>query len=567
MKNKLFQLVFLILCFNVFSQSEEMMSARDLAESGFWQEALVKLKSVPKTEQNLDYKLLKAFANVMTNQSSSEDEEYIMQNASLENKLNLLVRQKKYEKAIEIGEKALQQDVLSSKEKYLLGLSYLGVERYEDAENFLGEDSVFALFYKAYSQYVQGKIKESLANFQKTSKIYPAHKMGIESHIYAAKCSILQNDFETAIKEGLFAINKSTDLAQRVEASLLVANLYQDMKKLDSAISLLKPYSNNYDGKTIPLKFKLSEIYIIQGKKIDADNILRDIQNFYSGTEYAEEAAYKRGKLYFDDENYLKAREHFSYCENNFPNGNFAEQAIYYKAFSTEKIGQIDEAVLQYLKILSIYNNSSYVYYAHERLANLFYNQSEYERALYHINFIQENYSEESAFSNLNNLKPQIELLILGENKDTVELLQQWNKNKKASTLDGMKIGLELAGKYLSSVEDAQKGVGVLQEILGKIDENTTSYEKANIAAQGNTLLGLHTCMNANYVEGSEYYLKAASFFMGINEDKAAESMYKAAVALSNAKKYQDVRLVYNKMQTLYSTSPWTEKAQKLLGR
>ena len=118
MKNKLFQLVFLILCFNVFSQSEEIMSARDLAESGFWQETLVKLKSVPKTEQNSDYKLLKAFANVMTNQSSSEDEEYIMQNASLENKLNLLVRQKKYEKAIEIGEKALQQDVLSSKEKW-----------------------------------------------------------------------------------------------------------------------------------------------------------------------------------------------------------------------------------------------------------------------------------------------------------------------------------------------------------------------------------------------------------------------------------------------------------------
>ena len=269
--------------------------------------------------------------------------------------------------------------------------------------------------------------------------------------------------------------------------------------------------------------------------------------------------------MYFDNEEYFQAKHQFAYCENNFPKGNFAEQALYYNAVSREKLGEIDEAVLQYLKITSLYEKSYYVFSAHERLAFLFYENGEYDRALSEINFLQENYSEQVAFSSVNNLKPQLELLISGEDKDMVVLLQQWNSNKKAQTLEGMNVGIQLAEKYLVSVAEKEKGVDILNQILEKISENTTSYEKAKVAAKANTLLGLYNCINADYVLGSEYYLKSASFYMGISTESAAESMYKAALALSNARKSKDVELVYNKMKTLYPTSSWTEKTGLIL--
>ena len=565
MKNKIAQLIFLVFYISVFAENQDFINARQLAENGFWNESLVELKKVPKSQKNSDYQLLEAFAKVMTNQASAKDEKYILNNASLENKLILLLKKQQYDEAISYGEKALTETKLSENEKYLLGLAYLGTEKYDKAESFLGTDSVFALFYTAYCQYVLGKTSESYENFVKVTKNYPAHRLGIESHIYAAKCCIFNNDFENAIREGKFAVNKATDLSQKIEAALLVANLYQEQNKSDEAISLLTSISSTYNEKNIPVKFKIAEIYSLQGKISEANLIYEDIQNFYSGTVYAEEAAFKRGKMYFDNEQYFPAKNHFTYCESNFPKGNFAEQALYYNAISRENLGEIDEAVLQYLKIISLYENSYYVFSAHERLAFLFYENGEYNRALSEINFLQENYTEQVAFSTVNNLKPQLELLISGEDEDMVDLLQQWNKNKKAETLDGMNVGIQLAEKYLVSVEEKEKGVDILNQILAKISENTTSYEKAKVAAKANTLLGLYNCINADYVLGSEYYLKSASFYMGISAESAAESMYKAALALSNARKSKDVELVYNKMKTLYPNSTWTEKTGLIL--
>ena len=565
MKNKIARLIFLVFCISVFAENQDFTNARQLAENGFWNESLVELKKVPKSQKNSDYQLLEAFAKVMTNQASAKDEKYILNNASLENKLILLLKKQQYDEAISYGEKALTETKLSENEKYLLGLAYLGTEKYEKAESFLGTDSVFALFYTAYCQYVLGKTSESYENFVKVTKNYPAHRLGIESHIYAAKCCIFNNDFENAIREGKFAVNKATDLSQKIEAALLVANLYQEQNKSDEAISLLTSISSTYNEKNIPVKFKIAEIYSLQGKISEANLIYEDIQNFYSGTVYAEEAAFKRGKMYFDNEQYFPAKNHFTYCESNFPKGNFAEQALYYNAISRENLGEIDEAVLQYLKIISLYENSYYVFSAHERLAFLFYENGEYNRALSEINFLQENYTEQVAFSTVNNLKPQLELLISGEDEDMVDLLQQWNKNKRAETLDGMNVGIQLAEKYLVSVEEKEKGVDILNQILAKISENTTSYEKAKVAAKANTLLGLYNCINADYVLGSEYYLKSASFYMGISAESAAESMYKAALALSNARKSKDVELVYNKMKTLYPNSTWTEKTGLIL--
>ena len=565
MKNKIARLIFLVFCISVFAENQDFINARQLAENGFWSESLVELKKVPKSQKNSDYQLLEAFAKVMTNQASAKDEKYILNNASLENKLILLLKKQQYDEAISYGEKALTETKLSENEKYLLGLAYLGTEKYDKAESFLGTDSVFALFYTAYCQYVLGKTSESYENFVKVTKNYPAHRLGIESHIYAAKCCIFNNDFENAIREGKFAVNKATDLSQKIEAALLVANLYQEQNKSDEAISLLTSISSTYNEKNIPVKFKIAEIYSLQGKISEANLIYEDIQNFYSGTVYAEEAAFKRGKMYFDNEQYFPAKNHFTYCESNFPKGNFAEQALYYNAISRENLGEIDEAVLQYLKIISLYENSYYVFSAHERLAFLFYENGEYDRALSEINFLQENYTEQVAFSTVNNLKPQLELLISGEDEDMVDLLQQWNKNKKAETLDGMNVGIQLAEKYLVSVEEKEKGVDILNQILAKISENTTSYEKAKVAAKANTLLGLYNCINADYVLGSEYYLKSASFYMGISAESAAESMYKAALALSNARKSKDVELVYNKMKTLYPNSTWTEKTGLIL--
>ena len=109
MKNKIAQLLFLVFCISVFAENQDFINARQLAENGFWNESLVELKKVPKSQKNSDYQLLEAFAKVMTNQASAKDEKYILNNASLENKLILLLKKQQYDEAISYGEKALTE--------------------------------------------------------------------------------------------------------------------------------------------------------------------------------------------------------------------------------------------------------------------------------------------------------------------------------------------------------------------------------------------------------------------------------------------------------------------------
>ena len=77
MKNKILGFLLLFLYISVFAENQDFLNARQLAENGFWNESLVELKKVPKSQKNSDYQLLEAFAKVMTNQASSKDENYI----------------------------------------------------------------------------------------------------------------------------------------------------------------------------------------------------------------------------------------------------------------------------------------------------------------------------------------------------------------------------------------------------------------------------------------------------------------------------------------------------------
>lgn len=564
MKTRLLSVFLLFAGFWAFAQTDSLSIARDLAEKGFWDEAYIELEKVPKTQKNSDYQLLEAFAKVMTNQASFKDEQYILKNASLENRFIMLLKSKQYKEITKIAEE-YSKNQLSKNEQYLVGLAYLGQNNYEKAENYLGTESVYALFYTGICQFAQGKVTESSLTFEKITKNYPAHKLGIESHIYNAKCHIIQENYDNAIKEAKFAINKSVVFAQKADAALLLANLYQSLGSFNQGIDVLEPLVNSYTSESIPLKFKLSELYLANNDVYNAAGILEKVQNQYEGTIFAEEAAFRRGQIYFENEDFFNAKKQFTFCSNNFSDGNLTQQSIYYNALTSEKLSQIDEAVLLYQKLTEMYPESTYSFYACERLVFLFFEKGEYQRALSIINKVQEIYPKESTFSSVNNIKSQIELILSGTDKDVVVLLQQWNYYNRANSVEGMKAGLELASKYLLSVEDSPKGKEILVEILSKIDENTTSYEKAQIAAEANNLMALYSCVNAEYVLGSEYYLKAASFLMGLNHEAAAESMYKAALALSSEKKYQDVRLVYNKMKGFFASSPWVEKTYLLL--
>lgn len=564
------------MCFTAFLYSESLQNqqalvqkAHQAATKGFWQQCYNYLEQVPIHEQTDEFKLLYAETKIMLNKGSTADENYIFQHASLENQLNLYLRKKQNQKVIEL---ATNQSSLSKNEQFILGLAYLAEHDFANAEIYLGKDSVFALYYTAYSQFLQNKTNLALENFLQVTKTYPAHYLAIESYLYAAKCCITMNNINSAIQYSLQAFNRTADKQKKSEAALFVTGIYIEQKEFQKAVELLKPLTSSFDVNSVPIRFRLAEVYSQNNELTKADQVLEATIKYFSDSEYGAEAAFKRGELFYKHNDFNTASKHFAYCRTNFPFGQFYAQALYYSSLCAQKLkasssqqNKNDESILFLETLIQEAPDSSNIFYAYKTLAQMYQENGEYQKSLNCLKYLKENFPTESEYLNFENNENQLELLISGEDKNTVELINKYEKNGKSSTQQGRKYGVELASKYLNTVSDVQDGVNILKSILSKISENSTDKTDRETAAKANYLMGLNKCVNAEYISGSEFYIKAANFYTGINENLAAESLYKAAQALYNAKNYADSRLVLQKIQNLYATSSWTQKAASML--
>ena len=62
MKNKILGFLLLFLYISVFAENQDFLNARQLAENGFWNESLVELKKVPKSQKTRCSKTAQAFS-------------------------------------------------------------------------------------------------------------------------------------------------------------------------------------------------------------------------------------------------------------------------------------------------------------------------------------------------------------------------------------------------------------------------------------------------------------------------------------------------------------------------
>lgn len=81
------------------------------------------------------------------------------------------------------------------------------------------------------------------------------------------------------------------------------------------------------------LKYTYAKKYFEEGKYSRSITLLEELVTFMKGTAQAEESLYLLAQSHYNSRDYYSATEVFSTYYNTYPNGEFAEPALFYSAY------------------------------------------------------------------------------------------------------------------------------------------------------------------------------------------------------------------------------------------
>lgn len=449
--------------------------------------------------------------------------------------------------------------------KYILGLSQFNTWSWPYAEDSFKDylksklsdndriDS-YALFYLGYSQYRQGKTKDSYNNLSSFVKKYPSHELYWNALITTANSAVQNNKNENAIEYAEMAIKNSLNDRNREESVLLCAEIYIDSNLYDKALNLLIPYSKFDNNFGIRCMYKIGQIYEKQHDFEKADLEYKEISTKSKDEDIAEEAMYRRGEMYYNNSIYDKAISCFNEYVKKYSIGVFVDASWYYMADSYVNTGNVERAILQNQALIKKFPESPFVYSSCKNLIELYRNKGDYSAAQEYAKFLISKYGDQARNDGISEVVSDLEKLYSGKSEAIVVKENEYKKNGESSTLLGRNIGTGLVYLYAETVSFSRNAVFLAEQLL-PIQKKNLSEESLN-AAKNASFLGRTYRLGDKNKDAAEMYLLAAEYFRQNSKDEdAAASLYGAYDSFRAAGLRGDADETARTLKSLYPNS------------
>lgn len=442
-------------------------------------------------------------------------------------------------------------------------LSYLRSVQNKD-ENFLS----YARYYCAYAQYRQENYSASIVSFKSfidtakdQSLVWNAYQLSAQCALHEYRKKNKANDWLTKACDNAIKANEKAILPEEKNQSLLLlCGVYTEMKKYNEALELLKPFMKNDDTFAMSCLYQASDIQVKAGNYKEAEALCAEIVERFPKGSLTEEADFRRGEILFFAKDYVNAEERFRSYRENYLNGYFYEDSLYYGAISCTKNGEVGQGILLYEELVQTAPNSNYASVSWNNLLDLYYQKEEYASALQAAKVLQRDFSDKINTFELEQKIVKINLLIEGVDERTAQNLSGYTQNGQEKTEKGRSYGFELAEIQLLSPSTKDDGAQLMLKMI--LACNIKSETEQPKAARGYFLLGGYYREKSRMQDSSTAYLKAAQYYSIYDEEKAANSLYCAIEAFAGNKQYADAKSTYEVLKTKYKNSSWVKQAE-----
>jgi TolA-binding protein len=345
--------------------------AENLYAAGKYQEAIARYNAVSQDDAVMNSKVLygKAYSNLNAgryDQAAASFAEFIKKYPSDKNVLDARMR---------------------------LADSYYGSKNYAAASGIYRDlfssgkvplNNPHLYFQYGQALYRGGKTDEAISKFLELRQKFPQSDYASRAYYLIGWIYFQRNEYAKAIDQYRSTLIYYPGGQIASVAYYSIGDAYYNLGKYDSAIV-------NYE-KIIELFPKSPNVFDalsgIQYSYIALDQPERAVEKMdrYLATnpnaEFADQLSFKRGEIYYSNRSYEKAKTSYKSFINNYRNSKLVPDAYFWIGKSAQNLGQNEEAVYNYNRVIELYAKSNIAASAVIELTSIYNNMKNYDASV-----------------------------------------------------------------------------------------------------------------------------------------------------------------------------------------
>jgi len=453
---------------------------------------------------------------------------------------------------------------------YLSGLSSIAVSDYGRAVNELSlispvnteeaglaEIYPYALFYKGWALYRDVEYLHAMSVFDELIENHPDSPSATEAAYLAGWCGYILGDYESSSAYFL----KYAGLAGDDERGhFMYAKNLAALERYREAVSIFAEITRENEDSQLAddALFEKAAIHALMG---DAEQAASDYEFLYHkyGGRLAEEGMFRRGELYYDNNDFSAAAAAYYDFRRNYPRSTMYDAALYWGGMSLRENGEGFGAALLWENIINNYRESIFRAPAMLKTAEVYADADDFSSALSMYEQCRLEYPGTDRAATAANESEKLRLLINGLSEREAELNVIITREGGAGSSEGRLAMIELSALYISmGGSDLKPAMSMLTQVAGHAAEDPAA------AADAQFYIGEYYYRQNNFPKAVKAFVETA----GINpadKDSSARALYRAADTAVLAGSREDAEELIKRLKTHYPGTEWAVEADRLL--
>ena len=273
--------------------------------------------------------------------------------------------------------------------KLRLADSYYGAKNftaaskvYQDISRFNKSSISDVETYYQYAQtlYKSGNTSDAINEFKKLKNKFPRSEYADKSLYVVGWINFQQNNFVKAISDYQTVLDEypNSSLAPMIYYS--IGDAYFNQANYDSANIYYQIVLDRFPNS--PTVFDaingIQYSYVAMNRTDKAVSLIENFVDANPELKFSDQIYFKKGEIYYGQRDYKNAIISYKDFNAKFPRSNLLPDAFYWIAKSSQNIGQDQEAIFNYTKILNSFPKSETAAGSVIELSNIYNKQKKY---------------------------------------------------------------------------------------------------------------------------------------------------------------------------------------------
>lgn len=293
-----------------------------------------------------------------------------------------------------------ERDAIRAGSRYLIGMTYFESKAYDEAIRVFREVlelpkelpewepyAAKSRYQTVWSFFLKGDNAGARQEADQFLQAFEGHPLGADVRFVKGEALFRQELYKSAREEYIALLSGFPESRYRPEATFKLGQCEMAMLHFEEAAKIFETFQSDFPEQALvpQAAFMQAEALYEAADYPQAAAAYERFLQDYAEQPQAEQALYKLGQCYLQMEQFDKIAETYRQMLERYPDGAFRSTALFWTAYQAERSERPGEAIGSYETLIRDYPKSQYASEARHRVAMLYYQNDEAEKAAEHF--------------------------------------------------------------------------------------------------------------------------------------------------------------------------------------